>query len=506
MHSTREAMHPHIPLCRPSPKLDESWGGYLIRLSYENRFNGLSSLAELLASNPLRLLAADPGDVLFRMGIGCPGCPAVVRGAEDMPSLRHRLSLGRFGRSIRSRVCPACLAADAEPYVRATWDHPLELTCSAHAALLRDTCQGCGSAVDFHRRRITHCRCGADFRGQSTDPIPPWHSILRRVFAEADPVVSPAMFAPADVVAQKAARVIYWLASEPKLPTGRRGVHVRDLDCFVTLDAAHKVGALLFDWPRGVAVSVAAEIDSTKPKGYDSLYRHLLVLTFPRMAEVVEHLKGMRRQNEKVLKAANEASFTVASRESFGIKHLMRVTGHSYEALLKCIEGGEIQGASVVEGPKAGLKGFNIPETTYHDIKRAFRDTDDVQRASEMVGCSEDAIRGLVRSGCVTAYGLLPTGFSFRLCPIEMGKFARYLFQRATVSASTPAREKVYFSAWVPGPYSSRTASRWRRLLEAIRAGELRLFSAHECPSALNDLYLQHSDMEALADARPRAA
>ena len=49
MHSTREAMHPHIPLCRPSPKLDESWGGYLIRLSYENRFNGLLSLAELLA-------------------------------------------------------------------------------------------------------------------------------------------------------------------------------------------------------------------------------------------------------------------------------------------------------------------------------------------------------------------------------------------------------------------------------------------------------------------------
>ena len=504
MHSTRKAMRPQILLCRPSPKLDESWGGYLIRLSYENRFKGLLSLAQLLSLTPSRLLTADPAEVLPKLGVACPSGAAAVRHTKTNTDLR--VNLGRVGRSIRSRVCPGCLASDKEPFVRSAWDHPLGLACKTHSTLLKDACEACGSDVSFRRRRVTHCDCGADFRLQSADPVPPWHEMLQRVFAQALVVEPQAMFAPAELVAQQAARVVYWLASKPTLPSGRRGSHLRDLDCFVTAEAAHKVGALLFDWPKRIAVSVTPEIDCTKWKGYETLNRRLLVLTFPRMSDVIDHLKGMTRLNGKAWKSANEASFIEAPRGSFGIKHLMRATGHSYGALLKCIESGEIQGATIVRGSNTKQKDFSIPEATYQGIKRAFRDTDDVQRASEMVGCSEDAIGGLVRSGCLTAYSLLPTGFSFRLCPIQMGKFARYLFQRATVSASTPAREKVYFSAWVPGPYSVRTASRWRHLLDAIRAGTLQLFSAHECPSALNDLYLLHSDMEALADARPRAA
>lgn len=504
MSSIPRATHTHTLLCRPSPMLDESWGGYLIRLSFANRLSGLLSLAQLLDLTWSRLLAADPAEVLPQLGVACPSCAPTMRHTKTNTDLR--VNLGRVGRSIRSRFCPACLASDKEPFVRSAWDHPLGLACKAHSTLLKDACQACGSEVSFRRRRVTHCDCGADFRLQSADPVPPWHQMLQLVFAQ-DLVVEPqAMFAPTELLAQQAARVVYWLASDPTLPSGRRGSHVRDLDCFVTAEAAHKVGALLFDWPKRIAVSVTPEIDRTKWKGYETLNRRLLVLTFPRMSEVIDHLKGMTRLDGKPWKSANEASFIEAPRGSFGIKHLMRATGHSYGALLKCIEGGEIQGATIVRGSNTKLKDFSIPEATYRGIKRAFRDTDDAQRASEMVGCSEHAIRGLVRSGCVTAYSLLPTGSSFRLCPIQMGKFARYLFQRAIVSSSAPPLEKVYFSAWVPGPYSGRTASRWRHLLNAVRAGTLQLFSAHECPSALNDLYLLHSDMEALDVACPRAA
>ena len=50
------------------------------------------------------------------------------------------------------QYCPACLAADKEPYFRRKWRVAFYTFCPKHRIMLHDCCSACGAAVSFYRR------------------------------------------------------------------------------------------------------------------------------------------------------------------------------------------------------------------------------------------------------------------------------------------------------------------------------------------------------------------
>lgn len=50
------------------------------------------------------------------------------------------------------QYCPACLAADKEPYFRRKWRVAFNTFCPEHRIMMHDCCPVCGAAVTFYRR------------------------------------------------------------------------------------------------------------------------------------------------------------------------------------------------------------------------------------------------------------------------------------------------------------------------------------------------------------------
>ena len=50
------------------------------------------------------------------------------------------------------QYCPACLAADKEPYFRRKWRVAFHTFCTEHRIMLHDCCPACNAAVSFYRR------------------------------------------------------------------------------------------------------------------------------------------------------------------------------------------------------------------------------------------------------------------------------------------------------------------------------------------------------------------
>lgn len=180
------------------------------------------------------------------------------------------------------------------------------------------------------------------------------------------------------------------------------------------------------------------------------------------------------------------------------------VTGNSYGTLLRCIDEGGIPGASYTVDLAKGKKTFNIPPAVYRSIVQAMQQTDTIEAGAAQLGCSVDAMRGLVASGCVTARKLALTRHGRngdRVCPADLRSFAEFLF-RAAKTEDGPHLERLYFSWWVPGAYNAYRCKWWRKILGAVKEKRIALFKAALAPIALNDLYVLRSDLRNLLGAR----
>lgn len=492
------AMPSHLN-CRPAPIDGEAWADYLSRVAQENvLFGGLQGLARLLGMSIHRLVVASPADLLPRLGIAVPstGSESLTRAADS-----RFVFLSSFGRTLQARVCPLCLSEDEIPYIRAEWGLPMSVACTRHGVLLADRCCACGDPLNVLRPALMQCRCGADLRQMRSADAGAWVERLRDVFAEAYERQPIHTFARAHPVGQAAARTCGWLAAHRRAGDARRALRLRQRDGFLTMQDATAMGPLLEEWPDRIAASVIAEADFTSGTGCERLADRLGVAHFARMREVMAELRSMQKRS-RVPSRGRTTPF--AQKQVFGIKDLMRATGHSYGTLVRCIDDGGMPGVSYAIDSATGLKTFDVPHHVYQSIAQAFQQTNSIEVAAAQVGCEPSAMRGLVRSGCVEAKKLPLTRMgriADRVCPTVLHAFATYLFQRAKLQEASPEL-RVHFSSWVPGAYDGTKIDRWRRLLEAVRQCRVPIFTAVSNPIALDDLYLLRADV--LATLRTR--
>lgn len=161
------------------PYPDESFVGYLVRLTEINDYDNASwilqlakfgeyarkeslafgddqdftSLAYLTGVDPLELRAL----TYLRQGRKSNKfCDSLIFG---LPVPRTAINLNP------AKICPGCLREHR--YVRRIWELTIVTTCPLHECLLLDECPNCRRRLDFMRSRISICKCQYDWRDAS---------------------------------------------------------------------------------------------------------------------------------------------------------------------------------------------------------------------------------------------------------------------------------------------------------------------------------------------------
>lgn len=160
-----------------APRPDESFIGYLLRLTELNRYETLSWILQLaqiksyVRSNlsfafdntlqlaPLSQLCGVDTAKLATLLYQSAGRPKRQMGDyhianSTVPQYMIRL---RY-----PKICPACL--NESVYARKIWDLAPVTACPLHKCLLLDQCPGCMKRISWARCSVIKCRCGYDWR------------------------------------------------------------------------------------------------------------------------------------------------------------------------------------------------------------------------------------------------------------------------------------------------------------------------------------------------------
>jgi hypothetical protein len=165
-------------LVRPSPFIDESLIGYLIRLTESNGYSSPNNILGLLPSREIFLNArgliikrksAEPPDRTFqelaRLVQKDPGVVSKLRSLNfaDQQDNRVEIDLNRFlQKEHPHKFCPACLKERA--YHRKLWNCILITVCPKHKCLLHMNCPNCKGAISLNRKYVCFCQCKFDLR------------------------------------------------------------------------------------------------------------------------------------------------------------------------------------------------------------------------------------------------------------------------------------------------------------------------------------------------------
>jgi len=157
------------------PKADESFMGYIIRLTERNGYESPSWILEMAelncgasspscsfsfgASERFNLLAKlTDTNISELLSITYPLANVEHDYCLFFDNIIPRYCL-RLG---RPKICPECLLESS--YCRRIWDLSIVTTCLKHKCLLLDECANCESFISWSRNHVSICSCEFDWR------------------------------------------------------------------------------------------------------------------------------------------------------------------------------------------------------------------------------------------------------------------------------------------------------------------------------------------------------
>jgi len=152
----------------PAPQPDESWLGYLLRLTEQNGYDSLRWIPERagLKVDPMQGRWADlwrPGPQLSLL------CEMIALSEAELAALCEPLVPNCLVRWKAPKVCPACLRE--ESWCRKAWEVLPFTACPQHGVVLIDQCPRCHCPLTWARKSVSVCRCGEDWRRLSLPVI-----------------------------------------------------------------------------------------------------------------------------------------------------------------------------------------------------------------------------------------------------------------------------------------------------------------------------------------------
>lgn len=164
---------------RESPRTDESFMGFLVRLTELNDYEKLSWIVEAAGLNHKILhlgcsfafgksvdlsLLADLTGVTVRELSAMTYNPKNESDPVFMSSIFGMAVPKYVIRQRRCKICPLCLLES--PYCRRIWDLAPATICLAHKCMLVDECPKCGKRITWLRSKVSVCRCKYDWRNK----------------------------------------------------------------------------------------------------------------------------------------------------------------------------------------------------------------------------------------------------------------------------------------------------------------------------------------------------
>jgi hypothetical protein len=161
------------PLCvTPIPNVDESWNGYVLRLSGAN-------------------FAQKPSEILRYAGLDLNGSRRVApieiiaalsnKSVEKLSKIHYQNDSGKtqLGGNLISKfylqlrqpkVCAECIKNNG--YIPAKWDLLHLTACDIHKVWLDESCDSCQCTLSWQRPRINKCKCKSVLKQHNREEVP----------------------------------------------------------------------------------------------------------------------------------------------------------------------------------------------------------------------------------------------------------------------------------------------------------------------------------------------
>jgi hypothetical protein len=180
---------PPTLVVRAKPNNDESYLGFLLRLAESNGYPATSWI--LRAANiPLRLRV---GAHMARTEIDFPRLAELNNlNVSDISVLTYHPVTYKYDGPVlgssspphvlrlrRPKLCPECLSESN--YLRKQWDYSAVTCCPIHQTLLLEDCPTCGKRINWFRKEVSHCPCGADWREARTRRLPAHETVVTQL-------------------------------------------------------------------------------------------------------------------------------------------------------------------------------------------------------------------------------------------------------------------------------------------------------------------------------------
>jgi len=180
---------PSTLVLRARPKDDESYLGFLLRLIDINGYQAISwILKEAKIRSNLRL-----GAHIARAEVDFPRVAKLNDlDVSDLGALAYLPVTYKYDGPVlgssspphvlrlrRPKVCPQCLCESN--YLRKQWDYSAVTSCPIHHTLLLEDCPTCGKRINWFRKELSHCPCGADWREARTRRLPAHETVVTKL-------------------------------------------------------------------------------------------------------------------------------------------------------------------------------------------------------------------------------------------------------------------------------------------------------------------------------------
>lgn len=375
-------------LLRPSKGEDESFLGYLTRLSTANHLTGRRALAKRLKLSEGELVTMEPS-ALQRLLLG-------DRSQADAHCERYRhapeLLLMRIDNCTTTRICPLCFK---EGRLHSTqWDRPLTIICPIHQLCLIDRCPSCRQPISHRRAHIYVCTCGADWRKCPQSSKPAWLDRLYELFA---PWRLKKPLEPVEHFDRERRSLVVLLNFLPIVEQGTRSRKGRpESSMKLDLSLIGNIGNLLGDWPANCERRVL-EMHEISRRFIWKLVLRMSKLQLAELRNAVKAPLRQKRRKNQLLEVAQRKFQQPGPISTIG--ELMQLTGLAQVTIWKAIGAGTIKCTISGRGKSRTYKRITVPMADSKRLRALSRCSVGYAAAARYLKCPIAYIRLLVLWG-----------------------------------------------------------------------------------------------------------
>jgi hypothetical protein len=485
MNRTMHCETPILKLLRsPEPIEGESWPGYLLRLSNDNDLESLQWLTKLLGGGTSRLLAIAPDAP--RADFASVVQSLNERREQPQPKLR----LGHLGRSLRTRICVACLRSDKRPFLRSCWDSAFPGVCAIHGCALTESCDACGKAISVERRRVVRCDCGRDLR-QMQLAAPDGVLVAIRSICGLAPVCSKLdTFASTPALELQAAKLLRRLQRMMLTPREGGATRVNAAgECFAPSESVRSLHAVLHDIP-----AMLQKLDATVGRLAANRW----------ISDVQRSLSAAPLCREITLARARSKELSYLSpsrplmpRQHLSMKGLKRATGLHHDAIHHLIRSGRLGAVEVLM--RGNAKSYRFEERSVQRAIQLTRHTASFRMIEQDTGLPRHVTAHLAKEGWLRTIEFGKAAYCWRVPTVDYFGLVHKLLQR-----SKRSRPDIDQRCLVRLDVALDRAVRSRRkylsvLLHGVLSAELKVHTLTSSPTRIQDLFLDQAQVDSFS-------